>query len=180
MLSAWDFEDAAPLARAALAIAPALGRLAARCRARGVPVVYANDNRGRWRSDLRQVVRAARSDTRDAGCGARIARLLEPDEADFFVLKPRHSAFHATPLALLLSDLQVSRLVLTGVSADQCVLATAQDARMLGLDFVVPSDTLAAPSAARTRRVLTHFSQVMQVAIAPSARLRLGAPGTPG
>src|SRR4051794_40631978 len=85
MLSSWDFDDADALLAQALPIAPRIAALRRRCRAAGVPVVYANDNHGRWRSDFRQVVEAA---LQGDGDGARIARLLAPDEHDYFVLKP--------------------------------------------------------------------------------------------
>ena len=69
--------------------------------------------------------------------------------SDYFVLKPRHSAFFATPLELLLSHLGTRRLVLTGVATDLCVLATAVDARMRDLDVVVLKDATAARSIAQ-------------------------------
>ena len=50
MVSNWDFPDAEAIARAARAIAPRIGALKARCTRAGVPVVFVNDNRGRWRS----------------------------------------------------------------------------------------------------------------------------------
>src|SRR5689334_5103401 len=98
MLSRWDFEDADALLAHAAPIAPRIAALKARCRSARVPVVYANDNHGRWRSDFRQVVAAA---LEGDGQGAQVARQLAPDEHDYFVLKPKHSGFHATPLDLL-------------------------------------------------------------------------------
>lgn len=170
MISAWDFEDGAALARQALAIAPRIRRLAERCRDRGAPVIYANDNRGRWRSDLRELVEHSMA---AGAAGARITALLAPTECDYFVLKPRHSAFFATPLALLLQDLGTRHLVLAGVSADQCVLHSAADARMHGQRVTVPRDTVATPSAERTKRALRHFGEALCVPTPASARVRL-------
>ena len=62
--------------------------------------------------------------------GHPIARLLAPADDDYFVLKPKHSGFHATPLALLLEHLGTRTLVLTGFTAERCVLFTANDAYM--------------------------------------------------
>lgn len=173
MLTRWDFPDALPLLRRALLAAPRIARLAARCRAAGVPVIYANDNRGRWRSDLRQVTEAAIAEGGAESPGVRIARTLEPHADDYFVLKPRHSAFFMTPLELLLADLQARRLVLAGVSADQCVLATALDARMRGFEVVVPRDCVASPTAERTRRAVRQFATALEAPTPLSARLRL-------
>ena len=57
MISAWDFPDADKLAFAAIAIAPRIGALKQRCLRAGVPVIYVNDNRGRWRSEFSELVR---------------------------------------------------------------------------------------------------------------------------
>ena len=64
MISAWDFPDAGTLAPRALRIAPRIAALKARCQAAGVPVIYANDNRGRWRSAFGELVDAARRSRR--------------------------------------------------------------------------------------------------------------------
>ena len=168
MLSDWEFPDAEKLVRGAIAIAPRIAALKRRCRSAGMPVIYANDNHGRWRSDLRQVVDAAR---RNGGDGGRIAELLAPDAEDYFVLKPKHSAFHATPLALLLRDLKVRTLWLTGVSSDQCVLYSAADAKMNDHAVVVPRDCVATQSDARNEAVLRYFEDVLNLEVPLSTEL---------
>ena len=160
MLSDWDFQDAAALLEAAGSVAPRIAELRTRCRQAGVPVVYANDNRGRWRSDFREVVASARA---RGGTAAAIADALAPDRDDYFVLKPKHSGFHATPLDLLLRHLRVRTLLLTGVSSDQCVLYTAADARMHDYDAIVPRDAVATQSGERNAAALRHFSQVLRL-----------------
>ena len=107
MINRWDFPDAPALLRHAAPIAARIAALKRRCRRAGVPVIYANDNRGQWRSDFRQVVAQA---LEAGGPGARIAELLAPDEDDYFVLKPKHSASFAAPLHLLLQRLLLQRL----------------------------------------------------------------------
>lgn len=171
MFSRWDFPDARRLLRQAEAISLAVTRLAARSRRAGVPVIYCNDNHGDWRSDFHHIVQQA-----GAGAGARIVRLMAPGPRDYFVLKPRHSAFYATPLHLLLNHLRVRRLVVTGVTSDQCVLSTVLDAHIRGFDAVVPQDTSATLDAARHRRVLQHLRDVLSVATPASRGLRLAAP----
>ncbi len=178
MISLWDFPDADKLLPAAVAIAPRVARLRQRCREAGVPVIYANDNRGRWRSDFRQLVDAA---LQAEGPGARIVEQLAPDTDDYFLLKPKHSAFFATPLELLLNDLGVEQLIVTGVSSDQCVLATVADARMRNLGAAVPQDCVGTQSARRNQAVIQHFTDVVGISVTPSSRLRLpaGHPHTP-
>ena len=146
MLSDWQFPDGETLVRRAETIAPAIAALRRRCSAAGVPCVYVNDNRGRWRSNFATVVCAALA---AGGPGARIAQLLAPASTDYFVLKPKHSAFLATPLDLLLRHLRVNRVILTGVACDQCVLATAADARSHDYDLSIPADCVASQDETR-------------------------------
>ena len=90
MLSTWDFPDGDAMLKSAEQIAPRIAELRRRCRVAGVPVIYANDNSGRWRSDFREVVAMA---IESGEGGARIAELLRPERDDYFVLKPKHRAF---------------------------------------------------------------------------------------
>ena len=177
MFSGWDFDDAERLVGGAAHIAPAIAELAARCRRCGVPVIYANDNHGRWRSDLRHVIAAAMEGD---GRGAAIARRLAPHDDDYIVLKPKHSAFHATPLDLLLRHLDAKRLILCGVATDQCVLYTAADAKMLDYDVVVAADCVATQSTERNAWALRHFAEAMRIDTPASSALTLPAQGAAG
>lgn len=170
MISCWDFVDGARLARQAQAIVSNIRRLKRRCKRDGAVVIYANDNRGRWRSDFRRLVHESVA----AGAPAEpITRALAPDEDDYFVLKPQHSAFYATPLELLLDHLKARRLLLAGVTAEQCVLASAADARMRNYEVIVPRDCIAGLTPRRWLRALEHLEQVLGLSTTPSSRLRL-------
>jgi nicotinamidase-related amidase len=170
MISCWDFPDSDKLLPGARRIAARIAALKARCRKSGVPVIYANDNRGRWRSDFPALVDLS------LGCegpAAAITRALEPAPEDYFVLKPSQSAFFATPLELLLRHLAVKRIAITGVASDQCVLATVLEARMRSLEVVVPRDCVATQSSARNHVLLRQLEQVHRVPTTPAARIRL-------
>jgi isochorismate hydrolase len=94
-----DFPEADQLLRYALPAAEKLADLKRRARQAGVPVIYANDNFGRWRSDLTAVVERCRK----PGCkGGPLAKRLHPGKDDYHVLKPKHSAFFSTTLDTLL------------------------------------------------------------------------------
>ena len=172
MISSWDFPDAGKLLPQAARIAPCIARLKSRCRRAGVPVIYGNDNRGQWRSDFRRVVEAS---LRSGGDGARITEQIAPDDDDYFVLKPKHSAFFSTPLHLLLQHLKAHRLIITGVASDQCVVTSAVDARMRDYEVVVPADCVASQTAARNRRALAHFEDTLDIRTTLSTRVRLQA-----
>lgn len=166
MINTWVMQDGAALLRQASRMLPNLVRLTASARRAGVPIIYANDNFGRWRSNLPATIEQARQASR---ASARIVDALAPRVTDYVVLKPEHSAFFATPLELLLKALKVRRLVIVGISGDQCVLATAGDALLRDFTVIVPRDAIASATAARTRAILKHFRDVMDVAT-PSSR----------
>jgi len=72
--------------------------------------------------------------------GREIAAALCPEHRDYFVFKPKHSAFFATPLDALLKHLGTRRLILTGVTLEQCILMSAVEAYLRDLEIVVVPD----------------------------------------
>jgi nicotinamidase-related amidase len=80
--------------------------------------------------------------------------MLVPTDKDHSVLKSGPSAFDATELQSLLQELDARTVVLAGFSADNDVLKTATDARARGYHVVVPSDCIAAGTAALTELAL--------------------------
>ena len=142
-----------------------------------MPVIYVNDNFGKWRSDFQQQVRHCLD---DPVRGQRIACLLEPEalepEAeDYFVLKPKHSAFYETPLSLMLTYLKVRTLILTGIAGDVCVLFTASDAFMRDYHLCVPADCVASLSPEDNARCLHQMHTTLQADIRASEELSLEA-----
>ena len=125
MINAFDFDGGDLLLPRALRAARAIAKLRARARRNGVPVIYVNDNFGRWRSDFRSVLEHCLQTP-----GKPVAELLGPDDQDYFVLKPKHSGFQHTSLGVLLSHLGTRTLILCGVAAEFCGLFTAHDAHM--------------------------------------------------
>jgi nicotinamidase-related amidase len=165
-----EFEGAEKLLRPAVRAAKAVAALQEKARARGVPIIYANDNFGRWRSDFRETVRHV---LEDGVRGQPLAELLSPEREDYFVLKTKHSAFYATTLELLLQYLKTKRVVLTGVSGDMCVLLTAADAYMRDLEIYVPQDCVASISPAEHRKALGYMARVFRADTRVSAKLDL-------
>jgi nicotinamidase-related amidase len=172
MISTWDFDGADKMVAAAIAIAPRIGALKRRCSRAGVPAIYVNDNRGRWRSEFRELVRVS---VAESNTGAAIAKHLAPHDEDYSVLKPKHSAFYATPLDLLLRHLRVNRLLITGVASDQCIVMSAAEAKMRDYDVIVPRDCIGDQTPARTARALRHLGEALGIETTPSAGVRLPA-----
>jgi nicotinamidase-related amidase len=167
-----DFADADKLLRYAVPAADRLADLKRRARAAGVPVVYANDNFGRWRSDLSAVV----SECEKPGCAGRpLVERLRPEPDDYFVLKPKHSAFFSTTLDTLLRYLGTRTLVLGGFAADICVLFTANDAYMHDLRLVIPADGVASNEAADRDAVLALMRRVLKAETPAAAEVDFAA-----
>jgi len=100
-------------------------------------------------------------------------RTLRPDAHDYFVLKPMHSAFYGTTLDVLLQQLGVRTLIVTGVAGNICVLFTANDAYMRGMHVFVPEDCVASNSTRENRYALTQMETVLKAITTPSTRLSL-------
>jgi nicotinamidase-related amidase len=164
MINAFEFDGAGKAFPRALEAARAIAALKRRARTAGVPVLYVNDNFGKWRSDFRTLLEHCLKSK-----GRPIAELLRPGEEDYFVLKPKHSGFHSTTLDVLLDHLGASTLVLTGVAANNCVLFTAHDAYMRDFRLLVPRDCVASESEADDRYALEHMAQVLKADTASSA-----------
>jgi nicotinamidase-related amidase len=163
------FPGSSALVAQAVPMARKLARLKARAKGRGVPCVYCNDNFGRWRSDFRSLVAHC---VRDDVPGRPVASLLQPDDDDYFILKPRHSAFFATPLELLLRDLEADTLVITGIAGNICVLFSANDAYIRGYRVVVPPDCVASNTRADTRRAIEQMQTVLRADVRQSSAIR--------
>lgn len=168
MINDLEFVDGEALLPPALVAARNILQLKRRARASAIPVIYANDNFGRWRSDFRGVVRHC---LEDGTRGEPLVRLLEPDEEDYFVLKPKHSAFFATTLDTLLKYLGAHRLILTGITSDICVMLTANDAYMRDLATYVPRDCVAAVTAEENEHALKYMERVLKTDTTPSGTL---------
>lgn len=152
----FDFPGGDALGRATRRIVPAVLRLRERFDRAGHPVVYANDNWMQWQGGFADLVAACRAAGGESG---HVADRLAPCEGHYYVLKPKHSAFLCTPLPVLLEQLGADGLVLAGVAADSCILATALDANMRDYPVWVPSDCTAAISPERKRRALATLRE---------------------
>jgi nicotinamidase-related amidase len=154
-----DFPGAENLAGPAVEAARATARLRRSLDREGVTTVYANDNFGRWHSDFPHLV-----DKLLAGGGpsARIARLLKPRHRDVAILKPRHSAFFASPLQVLLEAIGAKHIVLAGLATDMCVQLTAAEGFLRGYRMSVPANCTAAESEAAKAASLEYMARILK------------------
>src|SRR5689334_19269890 len=152
-----NFPEARQLMRYAPAMARKILKLKQRAKRAGVPVVYVNDNFGRWRSDLRSLVEHCRK-----GKAKQMVDLLRPGQDDYFVLKPKHSGFFSSTLETLLRYLGVERLIITGVAGNYCVLFTPNDAYMRDYKLIVPSDCTVSNTAVENREALNLMKNYLK------------------
>ncbi len=125
MINDLEFDGGDQLFEFANVVASNLRRLADRFRSADLPVIYANDNFGKWQSNFHvQVDHCLSNDVR----GRSVVKQLVPQDSDYFVLKPKHSAFYATTVDVLLDYLGIETIVITGMATDICVLFSANDA----------------------------------------------------
>ena len=167
-----DFPEGDELLRHALPMAHQIAALKGRAKQEGVPVVYVNDNFGRWRSDFSAQVEHC---LQDGVRGKPVVELLRPGEEDYFVLKPKHSGFFSTTLDTLLEYLGARAVVLTGMAANICVLFTANDAYMRDLHLAVPSDCVASNTEEENRYALEQMAKVLKADTRPSTELSFKA-----
>ncbi|MFF9909920.1 isochorismatase family cysteine hydrolase [Streptomyces sp. NPDC013457] len=138
MLNPYEHADADLLLPSVTEIVPVVEELLHHAREHGVPVIYANDNFGQWRSHHGEIL-----DTALAGRRPDLVEPVKPDEDSLFVVKARHSAFYETPLAYLLGSLGIDHLVLCGQVTEQCILYSALDAHIRHLSVTVAEDAVA-------------------------------------
>ncbi|HEX7808240.1 MAG TPA: isochorismatase family cysteine hydrolase [Thermoanaerobaculia bacterium] len=167
-----EFEGAEALVEQAWPMAQRIAALKENARKAGIPSIYVNDNFGRWKSDFRRVVEHV---LHDGVRGEEVARILRPAEDDYFVLKPKHSAFFATTLDTLLTYLGVNTVILTGVAGNICILFSANDAYMRDFNVIVPSDCVASNSKEENDYALEQIRNVLKADTTASTELDLKA-----
>ena len=163
-----SFPEAGQLSRFIPRMARNLSRLKARAKKAGIPVIYVNDNFGRWRSDFRHQIEHC---LKQESAAADLVKLLRPEPSDYFVLKPKHSGFFATTLETLLRYLGARRLILTGIAGNFCVLFTGNDAYMRDYELIVPQDCVISNTVAENRQALQLMRKFLKADIRNSTRI---------
>ena len=170
VINPFDFDGGAAFARKAERVARAIERLRARASAAGIPVIYVNDNLGKWRSDANALVDFC---TRPGMPGAPIVERLRPRKTDYVILKATLSGFYDTPLETMLRLGAVKTVIVTGFAADNCVLFTSADAYMRDYRLVIPRDCIGSKTTEAHRRAVRTMIELFDAETGPSTGLRL-------
>jgi nicotinamidase-related amidase len=165
-----DFPNNTELLKAAPALARNIAALKKRCKELFIPVIYVNDNRDKWRSDFSTVLNHCSAPNSP---GRIIVEKLMPEPSDYIVLKPKHSAFYATPLDTLISYLKAKTVILAGLTTSACILLTAGEVYVRDLKLIVPSDCVAALHKKDQRHALDLMRTNFQAETTGSKNLNL-------
>lgn len=163
-----DFQGSDRLVKQAIPAARAIARLKEYCRGKKIPAIYVNDNFGVWRSDFASVLKFCLS---EKSKGRNVAKLLVPQADDYFVLKPKHSAFYSTTLEILLDYLKCRKLIIVGFAGNICVLFTANDAYMRDFEIIVPGDCIASNTKQENDHALTLMETILKADVRDSDEL---------
>ncbi len=170
-----DFPGNEKLVRDSETLSRRIANLKRQCRLAGIPTIYVNDNFGKWRSDFPEVVRHC---IRATAPGREMVKALLPDPEDYVVLKPKHSAFYATPLETLLEYIGAETVILSGITTNACVMITASDVYVRDFRLFVPSDCVAALTEEDQQKALELMQKNFHANTTPADELDLPAMGS--
>jgi nicotinamidase-related amidase len=139
---------------------PALRELIQAAQQQGTPIVYANDSFGKFDGDGRGIVERAQG-----GPAGHLLETIAPRREDRFIVKPRYSAFDHTPLALVLEDLGIDRILLAGMSTEGCVAQTAIAARENGFKVTVIASACSTVDLELEEVALAYLERVVGVKV---------------
>ncbi|MBD3110037.1 cysteine hydrolase [Bacillus sp. AGMB 02131] len=168
IINHFQFEHGTRLLEQSLAFLPALIQLKQRAKIQQIPIIYINDHYNLWQADFKKIISHCTTDeTR------HFLSQIQPDDDDYFLIKPKHSAFFGTALNTLLYHLNVDQLILTGIAGNICVLFTANDAYMREYTLNCPKDCIASVSKQDNEYALMMMQNVLQADLTESHKLLL-------
>lgn len=132
-----DFMTGALKCERGLAIVPHTQKLLEEARKNHIPVIFCNDSH---LPNIDHELKLWGNHAIKGTNGAKIIPELGPKSTDYIIEKRRYSGFFHTDLDLLLKELEVDTVVLTGLHTHMCVRHTAADAYQLGYNVVACSD----------------------------------------
>ncbi|MBV7441057.1 cysteine hydrolase [Weeksellaceae bacterium TAE3-ERU29] len=92
--------------------------------------------------------------------GAEVIPELTPQKSDFIIPKRRYSGFFQTDLKLLLDELEVEHVIITGLHTHMCVRHTTADAFYWNYSISIPKDATDAFTQEDYEYGLTYLEEV--------------------
>ncbi len=149
-------------------IVPANAKLIQAARAKGIPVIYSND------SHLKGIDHELKfwGDHAIRGTyGAEVIPELAPTDIDYIVPKRRYSGFFQTDLLILLQELKVNTLIVTGLHTHMCCRHTCADGYCYGYKIIVPKDATNAFTEEDYQSGLKYLKEVYDATITTVSEL---------
>ncbi|PLR89851.1 isochorismatase [Bacillus sp. T33-2] len=164
MINNFDFEHGDLLSKRAKEITGPILDIKNLFNKHGLPVIYINDHYNLWQADFEKIMDYCRNEKSE-----QIIDKLAPTEKDYFLIKPKHSAFYGTALDTLLQQLKVDTVVITGVAGNICVLFTANDAYMREYQLIVPENCIASNHEQDNQYTLKMMRDTLKANTKPSS-----------
>ncbi|SDQ04525.1 Nicotinamidase-related amidase [Virgibacillus subterraneus] len=162
IINHFNFDGSEKLLKNTNEILPHLKRLRTFGKESNIPIIYVNDHYGLWQADFRKIIDHCENDF-----SKHVIQDLKPDDDDYFLIKPQHSAFFQTPLHALLNDLGKTHLILAGIAGDICILFTAKDAYMYQYSMHIPENCMASEEKEGNEYALYLMRSVMDANTKP-------------
>ncbi|MFQ3544279.1 isochorismatase family cysteine hydrolase [Halobacillus rhizosphaerae] len=166
MINKMEFDGGEDLLDNTLQMTENLQNLKSLAKDKNLPVIYVNDNFGLWQDNVSDLISECRK-----GQGKPVIDQLLPDEDDYFIIKPKHSGFFGTQLGILLNQLEVNNLIITGIAGDICVLFTANDAYMREYNLWVPKDCTASETTEGNNNAIRIIERSLSAVITDSREI---------
>jgi nicotinamidase-related amidase len=169
MINDFNFDEGKALAANTEKIIEPILKLKKSFNEKDLPVIYINDHYNLWQADFEKIMDYCRNEKSE-----KIISSISPEkDKDYFLIKPKHSAFYGTALHTLLQQLGVDTLILTGIAGNICVLFTANDAYMREYNLIIPEDCLASNEDQDNKYALTMMQNVLSAETKASKELGL-------
>lgn len=142
MLNDFVKEGGSLIVPEAVNLIPIIKRRQDDARSQGIPIIYLTDAHRPDDPEFEMWPPHAVPGT----WGQQVIDELKPQSEDYVLPKRRYSGFFGTQLELVLRELGVDTLIITGVLTNICVFFTAIHAKALAYRVIVPKDSVASTS----------------------------------
>lgn len=163
MINDFQFHNGPILAKQADTISHNILSLKENMKKNGSPIIYINDHYKLWQANFEKIAAKCRNSLSE-----NIIHRLYPNDDEYFLIKPKHSAFYGTALNTLLYSLNIKELVITGIAGNICVLFTANDAYMREYRITVPSNCIASNTEEDNDFALRMMKHILKASIMES------------
>ena len=142
------------------AVLEGVGRLADRCRAAKVPVIYIQHNHASFEPMMK------------GQPGWTLHPAIAPEPGDLVIEKQASDAFYATELGETLRQLGVDTVMLTGMQTEYCVDTTARSALSHEFNVMLISDCHTTGNATLTaEQIIAHHNATLPNVVHPSVAI---------